>query len=27
MGDGVPEEVRGRRVAVEIYDVLVDWPE
>ena len=27
MGDDVPEDVRGKRVAVEIYDVLVDWPE
>jgi hypothetical protein len=27
MGEEVPEEVRGQRVAVEVYDVLVDWPE
>jgi hypothetical protein len=27
MGDEVPEEIRGQRVAVEVYDVLVDWPE
>lgn len=27
MGNEVPEEVRGQRVAVELYDVLVDWPE
>ena len=27
MGDEVPEEVRGQRVAVEVYDVLVDWAE
>ena len=26
MGDGIPEEVRGQRVAVESYEVLVDWP-
>ena len=27
MGDDIPEEVRGHRVAVEVYEVLVDWPE
>jgi hypothetical protein len=26
MGDDIPEEVRGQRVAVESYEVLVDWP-
>ena len=27
MGDEVPEDVRGKRVAVETYEVLVDWPQ
>lgn len=27
MGDDVPEDVRGKRIAVETYEVLVDWPE
>ena len=26
MGDDIPEDVRGTRVAVEQYEVLVDWP-
>jgi hypothetical protein len=27
MGDEIPEDVRGRRVAVESYEVLLSWPE
>lgn len=27
MGDDIPEDVRGTRVAVEQYEVLVSWPE
>lgn len=26
MGDEIPEEVRGTRVAREVYEVLVSWP-
>lgn len=26
MADDIPEDVRGRRVAREVYEVLVNWP-